>query len=151
MRRRGFVSLAHASVLPARLSAAKATGAKAMTDCTVTDSATIAALRRGDKRLRIDVSAFDPPSPASAAIVVSLRLADGTRHELARFGLHPPKALSATRRPQRFLLSLQDAAAAIREGEPLCIEVGFASALGAVRGGAAQIAVQVVEAPGSNP
>ena len=72
-------------------------------------------------------------------------------HELARFGLHPPKALSATRRPQRFLVSLQDAAAAIREGEPLCIEVGFASALGAARGGAAQIAVQVVEAPGSNP
>ena len=151
MRRRGFVSLALASVLPARVLAAKATGAKAMTDCTVTDAATIAALRRGDKRLRIDVSAFDPPSPASAAIVVSLRLADGTRHELARFGLHPPKALSATRRPQRFLVSLQDAAAAIREGEPLCIEVGFASALGAVRGGAAQIAVQVVEAPGSNP
>ena len=151
MRRRGFVSLALASVLPARAFGAKATGAKAITDCTVGDAATIAALRRGEKRLRIDVSAFDPPSPASAAIVVSLRLADGTRHELARFGLHPPTALSATRRPQRFLVSLQEEAAAIREGEPLCIEVGFGTALGAVRGGAAEIAVQVVDAPGSKP
>jgi hypothetical protein len=48
-------------------------------------------------------------------------------------------------------VSLQEEAAAIREGEPLCIEVGFGTALGAVRGGAAEIAVQVVDAPGSKP
>lgn len=128
---------------------ARATAEKPMRRCVVQDAAAIAALRSGDKRLSIVVKSFRPPAPRSAAIVVRLAGAQGgTPIEITRFGVHPPRAFDARAEPQRFLVSLASRAALLKEGEPLCVEIGFEAAEGAATGGEAEIDVEVVDLPG---
>ncbi len=120
-----------------------------MHECTVYDDATLDALRHGDKRLAVVVRSYDVPSPPSSSIVVWLVGEHGSRAELARFGVHPARTLRAGAEPQRFLVSLEGHPALVRKDAPVCIEVGFEASAGAVRGGAAEIRVEVVDLPGA--
>ena len=149
MRRRGFMSAALAMAWPAR--AARATGSQPARDCTIRDAATIESLKRGDKRLAGIVGAFEPPPAESAQLVVRLLRDDGTREELTRFALHPPKALASGAQPQRFLVPLAEHAARIEPGKALCIQVSLETANGAaVHGGMADIRTEVVSLPGAH-
>jgi hypothetical protein len=140
-------ALAMAWAGPAR--AAPMTGARPMRECTIEDAATIEALRLGKKRLSIVVASFQAPSPAAAAIVVRVVGGDGSRTEIARFGVHPPRPSRAGAEPERFLVSLEGNAALLHEGKPLCLEVAFEASAGAVRGGAADVRFEDVDLPGA--
>jgi hypothetical protein len=130
--------------------AAVATSEKAVLQCMVHDAATLAALRTGTLRVAVTVKSFQPANPAAAALVVSLVTANKTmRQEVARFAIHPPKAFSAQATPQRFLVSLAGQGALIEDGQPVCIEVGFATSSGPAAGGAADIDIGVVDTPGA--
>ncbi len=143
-----FLSRDNAPLAPA--TASVATSEQPVLKCMVHDAATLAALRTGASRLAVVVKSFQPATPAAAAIVVSLLTANRTRRqEVARFAIHPPKAFSAAATPHRFLVSLEEHGALIEDGQPLCVEVGFATSIGAAAGGAADIEIGVVTVPGS--
>jgi hypothetical protein len=149
MRRRAFVNAMLAMAWAPSARAARLTGASPMRQCTRYDAATLAALARGDKRLAVVVGAYDVPSPASSSIVVSVVGEGGSREEVARFAVHPQRSFGAAAEPQRFLVSLEGHRALMHEGAPVCIEVAFAAPAGAVRGGAADVRVEVVDFPGA--
>ena len=149
MRRRALVSGMIAVALAQHVHGARATGEHAMRKCVVQDAPTIEALRRGDKRVAVVVKSFHPPAPASAALVVRLAGARGAPPiEITRFAVHPPRAFGDAAEPQRFLVSLASRASLLKDGEPICIEVGFATAIGAAAGGDADIDLEVVDVPG---
>jgi hypothetical protein len=149
MRRRAFVNAMLAMAWPASTRAARLTAASPMRQCARYDAATLAALARGDKRLAVVVGAYDVPSPASSSIVVSVVGEGGSREEVARFAVHPERSFGAAAEPQRFLVSLEGHRALLRKDAPVCIEVGFAASAGAVRGGAADVRVELVDLPGA--
>jgi hypothetical protein len=145
-----FLFLSRDDVPLSPATASVATSEKAMLQCMAHDVATLAALRKGTSRLAVVVTSFQPATPAAAALVVSLLTANGTRRqEVARFAIHPPKAFSAPATPHRFLVSLEGHGTLIEDGQPLCVEVGFATSSGAAVGGAADIEIGVVTVPGS--
>jgi hypothetical protein len=120
-----------------------------MHECTVYDDLTVEALRRGEKRLSIVVASYEPPSAGGSAIVVWFVDERGMRTELTRFGVHPAHGLRAGAEPQRFLVSLEGHPRLLHKGAPVCIDVGFDASAAAVRGGVADIRVEVVDLPGA--
>jgi hypothetical protein len=81
--------------------------------------------------------------------VVSLLPDDTSKpQDVMRFGVHPEQAFPVNKPgyQQRFLVSLDDHAAAIK-GDRICLEVGFYSSGQATVGGEAAIAVEIAERP----
>ena len=149
MRRRALVSAVFALPLAGIAAAARVTGERAMRRCTVHEADTLAALKSGQQRLAVTVRSYRPAGDASGAIVVFLVAPDGTRRrEIARFALHPPRGFGGESEPRRFLVSLERHVAALRQGEPLCIEVGLGAAGKSAADTAAEIDVEVVDRPG---
>ena len=126
------------------------TSGHAMKHCFTPDAAAAAALRDGSRRIGVSVNSFSPPDPAATALVVSLvPPRGGAKREVTRFAVHPLRAFPAGGPVQRFQVSLQEFGDAIKAGEPLCIEVGFATGAGRIAGGEADIEVGVIRLPGS--
>ncbi|MES2937777.1 MAG: hypothetical protein V4864_08835 [Pseudomonadota bacterium] len=132
--------------------AAVATAQAPARHCTAHPAATLRALRQGRQRLVLVLRAFQPPTAGSGALNISLLAADGQRHQLAQVTVHPLRAFSAREaaRAQRFLLPAGDAMPLPEAGQPLCIEVGFASADAAGgAGAAAEFTIETIPAPGA--
>ena len=116
--------------------------------CITPDRPTALALRRGDRRLVVVVHSFQPGEPPLGRFVVSLVGAANTEPlELARFAVHPLRAFSAreTGRQQRFPISLEGQALMIEDGRPVCVEVAFDAAAGAVKGATADLGIELAD------
>jgi hypothetical protein len=119
--------------------------------CTHPPPQALQALKRGDLRLVVVLTAFEPAAPAPG-LVVSLSTGDDEasprRHELARVAVHPPRAFTAgePQRRQRFLVPLARHASLIADDQPLCIELGFDPAAGAA-GGRLGFDIELVPVP----
>ena len=119
--------------------------------CVKHDMETLQSLRRGNKRVVVVVKSFQPPKPPSAGLVAWLLIDDESkRHEIARFAIHPLQAFSVdeSMRQQRFLVSLQDEAQFIKDGQALCIEIEFDMTRGKLEGGRADIHIELVQVDG---
>ena len=109
---------------------------------------TLRALKLGHQNLAVVVKAFQPTIPPTGTLVVWLLTAPPKKRiELARFALHPlrPFTRSEPRRTQRFLVSLSEQSQLIKDGQPLCLEVGFDPSLGKLEGGLAELEIEVVK------
>ena len=118
--------------------------------CATYNGETLRALKRGDKRVVVVVTAFQPATPETTNLVVTLLTADKTRrHELTQFGVHPLRAFTAADagQQQRFLVSLASQAAWLEENQPLCLEIGFNTSQGESHSGTAELAIELVDVP----
>jgi hypothetical protein len=116
--------------------------------CLDIDAATRDAIRRGEKRLVVAVHAFQPATPPSAGLVVSLLTGNKSRkHEISQFAIHPLRAFSAEEagKQQNFLVSLEEYGHLLAEKEPLCIELGFDASRGKLMGGFAEFHIEWVD------
>jgi hypothetical protein len=137
---------------PSTASPMIATSETAALRCVSHEPATLRALRQGEKRLVVVVTSFQPAGPPNASLVVSLLTANKTqRHEVTRFAVHPLRAFSAREpnRQQRFLVSLEEQAPFIEDGQLLCIEVAFDAVGGNVQGRAAEVDIELVDVNGA--
>lgn len=129
-----------------------ATSKAAALHCVRHEPATLSALKQGDQHVVVVVKAFQPAIPPSAGLVVWLLSAHKTtRHEVARFAVHPLRAFSAQEpnRHQRFLVSLAEQASHIEDDQPLCLEVGFDASRGTLEGGMAEIDIELAHITGA--
>ena len=117
--------------------------------CVEASPETLAALRRDEQRLVIVLSAFQPSSEGNSGFTVSLLGHDGMRTPVSRFAALPRLAFSAAepRRSQRFLVSVAGQAALSKDGEPLCLEIGFVGPAPRTRGSRARVSVELVRMP----
>lgn len=132
---------------PITASTVRATSKAPAQHCVVHEPATLNALKRGIKRVVVVVKSFQPAKPPVAGLVVWLLSADKTqRHEITRFAVHPLRAFTAQEpaRQQRFLVSLAEQATLIKDGQPLCIEVGFDPSSRILEDGTAEIEIEVI-------
>lgn len=160
MTRRGFIAgslLVGFAMMPTVIalgssgriitSTVKATSKAPAQHCVVHEPATLNALKRGTKYVVVVVKSFQPAKPPVAGLVVWLLSADKTqRHEITRFAVHPMRAFTAQEpaRQQRFLVSLAEQATLIKDGQPLCIEVGFDPSSRILEDGTAEIEIEVI-------
>lgn len=148
----GFLALMAFSA-PSRLALATTSVMVATADspvrlCISPDPPTALALRQGDRRLVVVVHAFQPGEPPLGRFVVSLvGAANAEPLELTRFAVHPLRAFSAREpgRQQRFPISLEEQASMIEGGRPVCIEVAFDAAAGAVKGATADVGIELAD------
>jgi hypothetical protein len=116
--------------------------------CITPDPPTALALRRGDRRLVVVVHSFQPGEPPLGRFVVSLVGAPNSEPlELTRFAVHPLRAFSVREpgRQQRFPISVEGQASMIEDGRPVCIEVAFDTAAGAVKGATADVGIELAD------
>ena len=126
-----------------------ATAQDAAQHCIDLDSETLHALQRGDRRLVVVVKAIELASPPSASLVAALIVGGESpqRQVLDQFAVHPLRAISAEDpgRQQRFLLSLAQHRDLIDDFRPLCLEIGFDSRQGVLRGGRVELEIELSE------
>lgn len=110
------------------------------------DIPTREALQSGRKRLAITINAYEPPEGV-AILVVRMLKADGSKPvEIDHFSVHPnaPFKVSDGVEPQSFLISLVGKGNLLEESE-VRLEVGFDSSHEDIKGGTAEVAIEIVD------
>jgi hypothetical protein len=119
--------------------------------CTRPSPQALQALKRGDLRLVVVLTAFEPAAPGPG-LVVSLSTGTASprrRHELARIAVHPPRAFTPDQpqHRQRFFVPVARHAAWIADDQPLCLELGFDPRAGGAGVGRLGFDIELVEVP----
>lgn len=105
-------------------------------------------LRDGSRQVIIVVKAFTPPTVGNSSLTAAFIAPNGKRYTLGRFAVHPLRAFTSQEpaRQQRFSFSLASVKRLIKDDQPLCIEVTFASGR-AARTGKVEFGVELEKKP----